>query len=111
MNRFMDSVSKSFKADSATEATYNQAAGGLLAARHILIGYKNPGVPATAGREGFPAQEGAEIRAQVTPANFADMVKKYSTDPTAGRTGQPRRLPEGHDGRAVLERHRGAQAG
>jgi hypothetical protein len=32
----MDSISKSFKVDSGSEAAYNQAAGGLLAARHIL---------------------------------------------------------------------------
>src|SRR4051812_29165155 len=41
LNRYMDSVSHTFKVDSANETTYNQAAGGLLAARHILIGYKN----------------------------------------------------------------------
>ena len=45
LQHFMDSVSKTFKADSGTEAAYNQGAGDLLAARHILIGYKNPSVP------------------------------------------------------------------
>ena len=47
LQRFMDSVSKTFKVDSGSEAAYNQAAGGLLAARHILIGFKNPAVPAS----------------------------------------------------------------
>ena len=47
LNRFMDSVQKSLQGRLGSEAAYNQAAGGLLAARHILIGFKNPGVPAT----------------------------------------------------------------
>src|SRR5215207_90472 len=85
LQRFMDSVSKTFKVDSATEAAYNQAAGDLLAARHILIGYKNPGVPpSTAGKDS--ARKKADmVRAQVTNANFTDMVKKYSTDPGAAQ--------------------------
>src|SRR6478609_9749168 len=36
LNRYMDSVSKTLQVDSASEKTYNEAAGGLLAARHIL---------------------------------------------------------------------------
>ena len=83
LNRFMDSVSKSFKVDSATEAEYNQAAGGLLSARHILIGFKNPGVPATQAEKDSAKKKADMVRAQVTPANFAAMVDKYSTDPTA----------------------------
>src|SRR5215475_12340603 len=43
LQRFMDSVQKTFKVDSGSEAQYNQAAGGLLGARHILIAFKNPG--------------------------------------------------------------------
>lgn len=87
LNRYMDSVSKSFKVDSANETTYNNAAGGLLAARHILIGYKNPGVPGTAAEKDSLRKRATELRAQVTPANFADMAKKYSTDPTAAQNG------------------------
>jgi len=87
LNRYMDSLSKSFKVDSGTETTYNQAAGGMLAARHILIGYKNPGVPGTAAEKDSLRKRAQEIRAQVTPANFGDMAKKYSTDPTAAQNG------------------------
>ena len=83
LNRYMDSVSKSFKADSATEAEYNQAAGGLLSARHILIGFKNPGVPPTQAEKDSLKKKADMVRAQVTPANFASLVDKYSTDPTA----------------------------
>jgi len=87
LNHFMDSLSKSFKVDSASETTYNQAAGGMLAARHILIGFKNPGVPGTAAEKDSLRKRAQEIRAQVTPANFADLAKKYSTDPTAQQNG------------------------
>jgi hypothetical protein len=85
LQRFMDSVSKTFKVDSATESAYNQASGGLLAARHILIGYKNPSVPPSSVEKDSLRKKADQVRAQVTPANFADMVKKYSTDPTAAQ--------------------------
>jgi peptidyl-prolyl cis-trans isomerase D len=85
LQRFMDSLSKTFKVDSATESAYNQASGGLLAARHILIGYKNPSVPPSTVEKDSLRKKADQVRAQVTPANFADMVKKYSTDPTAGQ--------------------------
>jgi hypothetical protein len=83
VNRFMDSIQKTFKVDSGSEAAYNQAAGGLLAARHILIGFKNQGVPATQAEKDSLKKKADAVRAQVTPQNFAEMVKKYSTDPTA----------------------------
>ena len=83
LNRYMDSLSKTLKVDSASEATYNQAAGGLLAARHILIGFKNPGVPANQAEKDSLRKKAEQIRAQVTDANFADMAQKHSTDPTA----------------------------
>jgi post-segregation antitoxin (ccd killing protein) len=83
LQRFMDSVGKTFKVDSGSEAAYNQAAGGLLAARHILIGYKNPGVPGSQAEKDSLKKKADQVRAQVTSANFAEMAKKYSTDPTA----------------------------
>ncbi len=83
LNRYMDSVSKSFKVDSASEADYNQASGGLLSARHILIGFKNPNVPASQAEKDSLKKKADMVRAQVTPANFAAMAEKYSTDPTA----------------------------
>jgi hypothetical protein len=83
LNRYMDSLSKTFKVDSASEATYNAGAGGMLAARHILLGYKNPGVPAPQAEKDSLRKLADQVRAQVTSANFADMAKRYSTDPTA----------------------------
>jgi hypothetical protein len=87
LNRYMDSLSQTFKVDSASETTYNQAAGGMLAARHILLGYKNPGVPGTGAEKDSLRKRAEEVRAQVTAANFAELAKKYSTDPTAQQNG------------------------
>jgi len=85
LQHFMDSVSKSFKADSGGEAAYNQAAGDLVAARHILIGYKNPAVPPSSAEKDSLRKKAEMVRAQLTDANFTDMVKKYSTDPGAAQ--------------------------
>ena len=87
LQRFMDSVAKTFKVDSGSEASYNQAAGGLLAARHILIGYKNQGVPPSATEKDSLRKRAQEVRGQVTAANFSDMAKKYSTEPAAAQSG------------------------
>jgi peptidyl-prolyl cis-trans isomerase D len=87
LQHFMDSVSKTFKVDSASEAAYNQAAGGLVGARHILIGYKNPGVPPSTAEKDSARKKAMEIRSQVTAANFDAMAKKYSTEPGAAQSG------------------------
>jgi hypothetical protein len=87
LQRFMDSIQKTFKVDSGSEASYNQAAGGLLGARHILIGFKNPSVPATQAEKDEAKKKADAIRAQVTPANFAEMAKKNSTEPNAAQSG------------------------
>ena len=85
LQHFMDSVQKSFKPDSGSEAAYNAAAGDLVAARHILIGYKNPGVPPSSAEKDSVRKKAEQVRAQVTDANFTEMVKKYSTDPGAAQ--------------------------
>lgn len=81
LQRFMDSVQKTFKVDSGSEAQYNQAAGGLLGARHILIAFKNPGGTATPAEKDSVKKKADQIRAQVTSANFTQMADKYSGDP------------------------------
>src|SRR5215831_402367 len=81
LQRFMDSLQKTFKVDSATESEYNQASGGLLAARHILIAYKNPGVPVTQAEKDSVKKKADQVRSQVTAANFTQMAEKYSGDP------------------------------
>ena len=111
LSHFMDSVQKTFKVDSGSEAAYNQAAGGLLAARHILIGFKNPGVPASAAEKDSVRKKAEQVRAQVTAANFTEMAKKLSTDPSAAAEWrQPRRLRPWRYDRGVPDRDGRAQA-
>lgn len=86
LNMFMDSVSKTFKVDSGSEAAYNQAAGGLIAARHILIGFKNPPTPPSAAEKDSVHKKAEAVLPQVTAANFTEMVKKYSTEPNAAQS-------------------------
>lgn len=87
LQRFMDSVQKTFKVDSGSEEAYNKAVGGLLGARHILIGFKNPAVPATQAEKDSARKKADAIYAQVTPANFAEMARKNSTEPNAAQSG------------------------
>ncbi len=86
LNMFMDSVTKTFKVDSGSEAAYNQAAGGLIAARHILIAFKNPQVPPTAAEKDSVRKKAEAILPQVNAANFAEMAKKYDNEPNAAQT-------------------------
>src|SRR5262249_23277191 len=84
--------------------------GGLVAARHILIGYKNQGVPPTPAEKDSLRKKAIAVRAQVTDANFTEMAKKYSTDPgVAQNNGNygvfPRgaMVPDFYNGTAALK--------
>ena len=85
LRKFTDTLVKSFKVDSGSEATYNQAAGDLYAARHILFGFP----PAATQTQKDSVRKKAEsVLPTVTNANFAQMAEKYSADPSAkGRGG------------------------
>ena len=85
LRKFTDTLVKSFKVDSGGEATYNQAAGDLYAARHILFGFP----PAATNTQKDSVRKKAEsVLATVNNANFAQMAEKYSSDPSAkGRGG------------------------
>lgn len=87
LRRFMEQVGSGITGDSASEATYNQAEGGILAARHILLGF--PGGPGTAsaGQKDSLRRRAEQVRGQVTNANFADMVRRHSTEPGADQRG------------------------
>ena len=83
--RFMEQVSTTFAPDSASETSYNQAAGGILSARHILLAF--PGGASQAQKDSVKRRADA-IRAQLSNANFCDMVKRHSADPgSAERCG------------------------
>jgi len=84
LRRFMDTVSKAFRGDSGSETAYNQATGGLFVARHILLTL--PG-GATQQQKDSVRRKAEALRAQVTPANFADLAKKNSGDPGSAARG------------------------
>jgi len=84
LQKFMDSVTTTFKADSGTEAEYAAAAGGLYAAKHILFAFP----PAATATQQDSVRKAAEaIAPQVNAANFEAMAKKYSKDPGAANGG------------------------
>jgi hypothetical protein len=79
LRKFTDTLVKSFKVDSGSEATYNQAAGDLYAARHILFAFP----PAATQTQKDSVRKKAEsVLATVNNANFAAMAEKYSSDPS-----------------------------
>ena len=85
LRKFTDTLIKTFKVDSGGEATYNQAAGDLYAARHILFGFP----PAATQTQKDSVRKKAEgILPTVTNANFAQLAERHSSDPSAkGRGG------------------------
>jgi peptidyl-prolyl cis-trans isomerase C len=85
LRKFTDSLVKSFKVDSGGEATYNQAAGDLYAARHILFAFP----PAATQTQKDSVRKKAEsVLTTVNNANFSQMAEKYSSDPSGkGRGG------------------------
>ncbi len=84
LQRYMQSIAGSMKADSASEATYNQAAGEVFVARHIL--FQLPGGASQQQKDSVKrVAEG--VRARVTGANFGDMAKRYSSDGSAQQGG------------------------
>jgi hypothetical protein len=82
LQRFMAEVQKTFKVDSGSEASYNQAAGGVLGARHILFSFP---AAATQAQKDSVLKRAQAVRATLTAANFAGNVKKYSGDPGAAQ--------------------------
>lgn len=84
LRRFMESVGKSFKTDSASETTYNQAAGGIFVARHILFTVAGG---ATQEQKDSVRRRAEGVRAQLTSGNFATMAKRYSADPGSAQRG------------------------
>jgi hypothetical protein len=84
LRRYMETVGQSLQKDSANEATYNQATGGVLAARHILFPF--PG-GMTEPQKDSVRRRAESIRSQVTAANFATMARRHSSDGSAQSGG------------------------
>lgn len=106
IQRLMDSVSKTWQADTATEAAYNAAQGGLYAARHILFSTEN----LNPVQRDSVRRVAEQVRSQVTSANFAQMAARYTTEPGGGERGgmlgvYPRQMmvPQFSDAVAALQ--------
>jgi parvulin-like peptidyl-prolyl isomerase len=74
---------KSSSSISNPEAAYNAGTGGIVAARHILLGFPTnaAGAPATQAQKDSVRAAAMKVLPQVTDANFVAMAKRYSTDP------------------------------
>jgi hypothetical protein len=84
LRKFTDALVKSFKVDSGNEASYNQAAGDLYAARHILFAFPPA---ATATQKDSVRKKAESVLATVNNANFAQMAEKYTSDPSGKGKG------------------------
>ena len=83
VQRLMDSVSKTWTADTATEQAYTAAQGGLYAARHILLRTEN----LTPQQKDSVRRVADQVRAQVTAANFPQMAARHTTEPGGAERG------------------------
>ncbi len=84
LRKLMDTISKSFKVDTGSEAEYNQGAHDLFAARHILFAYPTP---ATQTQKDSVKKVAQGVLPQVNAKNFAAMATKYSNDPGSKTRG------------------------
>jgi hypothetical protein len=85
LRKFTDALVQSFKVDSGSEASYNQAGGDLYAARHILFAFPPAATPA---QKDSVRKKAESVLASVNNVNFAQLAEKYSSDPSAkGRGG------------------------
>src|SRR4051812_13036209 len=85
LQKFMEGIASSLPSDTGSQASYEAGKGDLLAARHILFLVPKGASPAAKDSIHRKAES---IRTQVTPANFADMAKKYSDDNSKDRGGE-----------------------
>jgi hypothetical protein len=83
VRKLMDSVSRSWPKDTAYATAYGQAAGDLLAARHILFNARNM---STEQRDSV-RRVAESVRPQVTSANFAQMAGRHTTEPGGKERG------------------------
>jgi hypothetical protein len=83
VRKLMDSVSRTWPRDTVYAAAYGQAAGNLLAARHILFGAENMPPP----QRDSVRRVAEAVRPQVTGANFAQMAARHTTEPGGKERG------------------------
>ena len=84
LSRFMESVSAKFAATPLDSVAYMTGKGDLFSARHILFLMPKDATPLVRDSVRRLADS---VQKKVTPANFADLAKKFSGDNTAARGG------------------------
>jgi parvulin-like peptidyl-prolyl isomerase len=92
LSRFMESVAAKLPVDSGTQTSYLSAKGDLYSARHILFRVPDGAPPAVKDSVRKLAES---VRVKLTAANFADMAKKYSADPSSAKGGDLGVFPRG----------------
>ncbi len=116
---YQDSMRKTLKVDSATEAGYNAGKDDIYSARHILVkfpdstgsvGCSQPIPCPTAKQKDSTRKVAAALLPQVTAASFAEIAKKRSGDPGSAAQGgdlppffKPEMVPEFSAGTAALK--------
>ena len=83
--KWYDEVSKTFPQPNAADAEARYNRGDVLAARHILL--MTPPTGLSTGAQDQIAKKAAALRAQATPANFAELASKNSQDPCSKARG------------------------
>src|SRR5688572_8565393 len=84
VRKLMDSVARTWPTDTNYASAYGQAGGNLFAARHILFGTEANSTP----QQRDSVRRIAEaVRPQVTPANFAQMAARHTTEPGGKERG------------------------
>jgi peptidyl-prolyl cis-trans isomerase D len=85
-----EKVLSNVQQDTANAAT-RYASGELLSARHILVGFggqpPQPGQQVPAAVKDSARRKAEALRAQATPANFAELARKNSTDAGSAANG------------------------
>src|ERR1043166_5280570 len=84
LRRFMEKAIDSTKVEAPSETSYSQAAGDVFVARHILFAL--PGGVSQQQKDSV-RRKAESVRAQLTPANFAAMARRYSADPGSAQRG------------------------
>ncbi|HEX7940736.1 MAG TPA: peptidylprolyl isomerase [Gemmatimonadaceae bacterium] len=84
VGKWHDQIAKSFSGIDTSNVANRYAQGELLAARHILLM-----VPpnATAAQKDSIHKKAVALRAQATSANFADLARSNSQDPSSAQRG------------------------